>query len=160
MNFSPFDDSLFGYPTVWTWEMVANRLSTEPAGTRLRVEKHLAEHPKDGGLRPSIGLPVGQTADFRLRLPDCRGLHVQDFGTHYEAHIDQTDPACDLVAHLRNDAPATFMLTSALVGGLVGLLLGRSGQAFAAGLVLGAGVGGVAAAEQAAKRPAATTATS
>ena len=141
MNF--LDNSPFGYPTVWTWSAVADRLSGEAPGTRLGVEKYVAQHPKDGGLLPSIGLPVGQSADFRLKLPDCRGLHVQDFGTHYEAHIDQTDPACDLVGHLRNDAPGTFIATSALVGGLVGLLLGRSGQAFAAGLLLGAGAGGL-----------------
>jgi hypothetical protein len=150
---SLFDDSIVGdsmsdFPAIWTWAMVAQRLGVEPSGTRLRLEKHLAQHPTDGGLRPFLGLPVGQTADFRLLLLDCRGLHVQDFGTHYEAHIDQSDAQCDLVAHLRDDAPAPLVVSSALIGGLVGLLLGRSKAAFAAGLVLGAGVGGIAAAEK------------
>jgi hypothetical protein len=131
---------------VWRWRDVAARLSTEPAGSKVRIEKASVEHPKDGGLRPSFGLPVGQQSDFRLTLPDCRGLHVQDFGTHYEAHIDQTDPACDAILHLVQDAPGTFVVGSALVGGLMGLLLGRTSEAFAAGLLLGAGAGCLSAA--------------
>jgi hypothetical protein len=142
-----YDVTTFATVELCNCPVVAHRLASEPSGTRLRLEKHLAEHPTDGGLRPSVGLPVGQTADFRLRLPDCRGLHVQDFGTHYEAHIDQTDPQCDLVAHLRDDAPVTLVVSSALIGGLLGLLVGASKEAFAAGLVLGAGLGGMAAAE-------------
>ena len=134
------------FPYIYSWRGIASQLAGEPPGTKVRVEKHLAEHPKDGGLRPGVGLPVGQTADFRLTLPDCRGLHVQDFGTHYEAHIDQTDPACDLVRHLVQDAPGTFVVGSAIAGGLVGLILGRSIEAFAAGLLLGAGAGGISAA--------------
>jgi len=127
------------YLHVWTWQQIAGVLAHEVAGARVRIEKYLIEHPTDGGLRPGVGLPVGQQADFRLILPDCRGLHVQDFGTHYEAHLDQTDPACDAVRHLMEDAPGTFIVGTALVGGLVGLLLGRSKDAFAAGLFLGAG---------------------
>lgn len=135
-----------GFPYVYAWREIASCLAGEPPGAKVRVEKHMVEHPKDAGLRPGIGLPVGQTADFRLRLPDCRGLHVQDFGTHYEAHIDQTDPACDAIRHLVEDAPGTFIVGSALIGGLIGLMLGRSGNAFAAGLLLGAGAGGLTAA--------------
>ena len=130
----------------YTWTQVANLLAQQPAGTRLRITKSWMEHPVDGGLRHGVGLPVGQVADYRLRLPDCRGLHVQDFGEHYEAHLDQTDPACDAMQHLAQDAPVACVVGAAVVGGLLGLLAGQSKEALLAGLAIGAGLGGVAAA--------------
>ena len=124
------------------WLDVVHELQRHPPGTRLRIRKSLVEHPRDAGLRPSIGLPAGQRADYRLALqPGCSGIHVQDFGEHYEVHLDQKDPGCDAIGHLQQDAPGTFVATAALAGGLIGLLLGRTGQAFAVGAIAGSVVG-------------------
>jgi hypothetical protein len=100
--------------TVFRWADVADRLAVEPDGTRFRCARHLAEHPRDAGLQPSIALPVGQRADFRLG-----DLHVQDFGTHYEARV---------VSH------AECMP----LGAALGLLVGRTREAALVGLFLAA----------------------
>ncbi len=123
----------------YEWLDIANILTHRPAQTFVRVEKHQALHPRCAGFTHSIGIPRGQSADFRLTLSDCRGLHVQDFGTHYEAHIDQVDPACGVVDHLAANAPE--MLVAAGAGALVGLALGRSGGAALLGLFIGGSLG-------------------
>jgi hypothetical protein len=133
----------------YRWPDIATELATHPAGTRLRFHKSLVEHPRDAGMRPGVGLPVGQRADFRLTFrPECWGLHVQDFGDHYEAHIDQTDPGCDAIKHLQQDAPNTLVAGAALVGGLIGLALGRSAGAIGVGALAGAAIGCLAVAPQ------------
>ena len=137
---------------MFDWNSIALAVLPKPLGSKWRVEKHLVPHPLDAGLRMSIGLPAGQIADYRLRLPDCRGLHVQDFSTHYLVHIDRTDPGCDLVQHLVSDTPGTYLASAALVGGLLGALLGRSDKSMLAGALLGAAIGGIAIADDQSKR--------
>jgi hypothetical protein len=138
------------------WTMIARTVLTKPAGTKWPVRKHRVLHPLDVGMRVSTGLPAGQFADYRLKLVDCSGLHVQDYGDHYLVHWDRTDPACDLVQHLVQDAPGTYLAGATLLGGLVGALLGRSDKAMVAGALIGAAIGGVAIAadeqQQAARR--------
>lgn len=135
---------------VHQWSEVALVLLAEPAGTIIRVPRHLAEHPLDAGLRPALGLPQGQRADFRLRLDRDRALHVRDFGAFYEAHIDETDPEHGTLLRALRDAPGAGVTGTAVLGGLLGLLLGRSPRALVAGLVAGAALGAVA---QRAARP-------
>lgn len=122
------------------WNIVFSQLVTYPAGEALLVPKHLAVHPEAAGARRSMGLPVGQQADFRWIIGDCRGLHVRDFGTHYEAHIDRVDPACDLVEHLRQDSPGSYVAGSAALGALIGALIG-SREAVLVGAAIGAVAG-------------------
>src|SRR4051812_36024576 len=88
-----------------TWAQVALHLKSQPPRSLLRLEKYAVQHPRDGGLHPSIGLPVGQQADYRLGYPNCGGLHVRDYGTHYVAHLDRVNPACDPVGHVFQDTP-------------------------------------------------------
>ncbi|HJK92322.1 MAG TPA: hypothetical protein RMH85_01285 [Polyangiaceae bacterium LLY-WYZ-15_(1-7)] len=120
-----------------TWDMVAAQLHFLPRGQFVRVEKRCVTHPLDAGFRKTLGLPRGQRADFRLELANCVGLHVQDFGSHYEAHLDQVDPACDVAEHLRRDAPGTYVLGAVGLGALIGLAIGQSKEAALAGSVLG-----------------------
>jgi hypothetical protein len=129
----------------YRWRDLLPWIKQHAAGTVLRLEKWQVEHPRDGGLRPSVGLPMGQQSDFRLRLADCSGLHVRDFGTHYEAHIDQVDPDCDPVDHLVKDAPDVAISGAAALGALLGTALGRSKEAALVGGLLGALVGAAAA---------------
>ena len=124
-----------------SWEQVLETLWQEPAGTVLRAPKHWLPHPEDAGATRSLGLPVGQSADFRWRVGSfCAGLHARDFHDHYEAHIDEVNPACDVVDHLRQDAPKAYVAGAAALGALVGLLLGRSKDA----TLMGAGLGALA----------------
>lgn len=128
-------------PTAWS--QVLSALRPHPTGTVVRLPKHWLPHPADAGARRSVGLPLGQTADFRWKLGDCAGLHVRDFGGHYEAHIDSVDPACGLVEHLRRDAPQIYVGGAVAVGALAGVLLGKSKEAAIVGAGLGALVGAV-----------------
>lgn len=125
-----------------TWHEVLASLKAEEPGTILRLPKEWLPHPEDAGARRSIGLPFGQRSDYRWRLADCSGLHVRDFGSHYEAHIDQVDPQCDLVGHALKDIPGAHVAGGAAVGALAGLVLGRSKEA----TMVGAGVGALLAA--------------
>ena len=121
------------------WWVVIARLRKMPPGKELRLSKAQFAHPRQVGMRPSIGLPKGQGADYRLRLNDGSGLHVHDFGTHYRAHLDQVDPETSLIDHLRLDAPALFVLGAGWLGNRVARA-GRSkanpwGVAFVSGLI-------------------------
>lgn len=131
-------------PYIWNWQQALNQLWNEPHSTELRLEKHAVQHPRDAGLRVGMGLPLGQIADYRLRLADNRGLHVRDFGSYYLAHIDQTDPACDPLLHLLQDAPKTAVSTFAAVGALLGLALGQNEKAAGVGAALGLLAGSLA----------------
>src|SRR5258706_7508223 len=103
---------------VFTWSGIASYLSTQPHGAVARIEKHQVQHPRDAGMKPSLGLPVGQSTDWRYKYPTCAGLHVRDFGSFYSAHLDRVNPTCDPVGHLVSDTPQ-------IAGGLAfGALLG------------------------------------
>jgi hypothetical protein len=126
------------YPYASSWNWVLDTLRAERPGTVLRVAKRLLPHPVAAGAVVSLGLPMGQSADYRFALPDCTGLHARDFGTHYEVHIDRIDPSCGIAEHLRQDAPATYVAGAAALGVLFGILLGRSKDAAVSGAGLGA----------------------
>lgn len=121
-----------------TWREVIATLSAESKGAVARIPKGLLPHPRTAGMKESIGLPVGQTADFRLMLASGAGFHVQDHGTHYEAHIDEVHPDVNPFEHLRKDAPGTFIAGSAALGAMVGSAIGRKGEAAWVGAALGA----------------------
>ncbi len=93
-----------------TWDDVHDELARRPARTVLRVARGALPDPRALGARESVGLPRGQGADLRFP-PDaaCRGLHVQAFADRWEAHLDQVHPECDLLGHLRRDAPAALV---------------------------------------------------
>lgn len=128
-----------------SWEQVLDLLQQESPGTILRLPKHWVPHPEDAGAIRSLGLPFGQSADFRWRLGDCTGLHVRDFQGFYEAHLDEVHPACGFVEHLRQDAPHAYVAGMAALGALSGLLLGRSKESTLVGAGLGALIGALTA---------------
>jgi hypothetical protein len=120
------------------WHRIKEEVQRHPPKTFLRFRKRDLPHPKEAGAKVSLGIPRGQITDYRFPPGhDCRGVHVQEFDGYWEAHIDEVHPACDLVEHLRVDAPGGWVAVGALVGGLVGLAIGRSKGAFAAGACLG-----------------------
>jgi hypothetical protein len=129
---------------VFSWNAIAAALASRGPGARVRIEKFRVEHPRDGGLAPSLGLPVGQRADWRLPSPGCGPLHVREYDGHYVAHLGRANPNCDPIGHLASDAPQ--VMSGVAFGALLGLLLGRSKEATLAGAALG-GLMGLAAAQ-------------
>lgn len=136
------------------WQNVADQLRRQPRGSVVRYRKSLMEHPLDAGASWSIGMPQGQIADFRLRLPGCGGLHIRDFGSHYEAHIDTVDLSCNPIEHARRDAPEVYIAGAAALGALVALMLGGNRDTLLAGAGLGAALGVITVQDAASKSPA------
>lgn len=135
---------------IYTWHEVARHLATLTPGTVLAFDKARIQHPRDGGLTPSLGLPVGQRGDWRYSYPSCGGLHVRDFGRSYSAHLDRVNPNCNPVDHVMQDTPQ--ISGGAALGALIGLMLGRSKESALIGAAIGAivGMSKTAAAERAA----------
>lgn len=123
---------------VLTWSHVVAYLRRQPAHACVGVLKWQVEHPQAGGLRRSVGLPVGQFADWRM--PGCgNGLHVREYGDRYTAHLDLVNPNCDFPSHIAADAP--IVAGGAAVGALIGLALGESPGAMLVGALLGGALG-------------------
>lgn len=121
------------------WSSILERVRTLREGTRMSIDKWTVPHPIDAGAQVSVGLPVGQLADYRFAPGhDCSGLHVQEFETYWSIHVDIVHPACDLFSHLREEAPGGWVAGGAAVGALVGLALGRSSSGILVGAALGA----------------------
>jgi hypothetical protein len=115
------------------WGTVVQALRLHPFRTSVRVPKSKVPHPLSRvGFRESIGDNVGQLKDFRLVQDDGSGLHVHDFGTHYEAHLDQVDPQVDLIAHAYYDAPPYFALGAGVFAGIIAYACGAKAEGIAA----------------------------
>lgn len=129
--------------SVITWAQVAAELRRRPLPACLRVTAWQIEHPQAAGMTRSLGLPVGQLADWRMPHPNCHGLHVREYPGYYTAHVDQVNPRCDLPGHLATDAP--LVGGGAALGALVGLVVGESVSAMLVGAVIGGALGAAAA---------------
>lgn len=122
-----------------SWQDVVDLLGEHPWRTRVQVPKGHLPHPQAAGMTPSSGLPEGQVADYRYLLDGGIGLHVKDFGTHYEAHLDEVHPDVDVVEHLRQDAPHVYVGGAVALGAAVGGLLSKDWK----GAVAGAAIAGL-----------------
>ncbi len=135
--------------TAMTWSDVLAYLRQQPSHACAGVRKWEVEHPQAAGLRRSLGLPVGQLADWRM-LGCGHGLHVREYADRYTAHIDHVNPNCDLPGHVVSDAPK--VAGGAALGALLGLALGESPRAMMLGALIGGALGASAAAsDEAAK---------
>ncbi len=124
---------------VLTWAQVAQHLARNGRSACITIQKWQVEHPRVAGMRRSLGLPLGQMADWRMPYPGCHGLHVREFPDHYSVHIDRVNPHCDLPGHVAADAPAVG--GGAALGALVGLVLGESAGAMLVGALIGGALG-------------------
>ena len=130
----------------FSWEDAIRLLDADAPRAHVRFARHLVPHPLDAQFHQGLGVPVGQRADFFKPLPDGRGLHVQDFDEHYEAHLDSTEAGCDDLVRAVGSGPALAAVVGlTAIGGLTGLLLGRSKEATVVGALIGAAVGGATA---------------
>ena len=128
--------------TVSTWNGVVRVLRGYPPRTAMHISKGILPHPRTFGMTGSIGMPEGQLADFRRVLANGQGLHVKDFGSHYEAHIDEVHPDVNAIEHLRRDAPGVFIAGGTALGAVIGKSVGTTANA----TLLGAAIGGLVAA--------------
>ena len=130
--------------TPLTWTDVTRYLQQPGAPKVAAIAKHEIAHPLDVGMLRSLGVPMGQFADWRMPAPHCGGLHVREFVDRYTAHVDQVNPVCDLPGHMATDAPAIG--GGVALGALVGLALGESAGAMLLGALVGGLVGSAVAA--------------
>ncbi len=128
----------------YLWAQVARRLQPLKADSEVRVPKDRIIHPRDlPAFRRSTGWPKkGGIAHWRATLPDGRCLHAVERKNDFMVHLDQVDPAIDLVGHLAQDSPSFFVLTAlttglALGAGVTYVATGRTEDA-SSGAVLGA----------------------
>lgn len=128
----------------YNWDQVFQFLQSKEIGTIFRFPKHFIDHPIDMGAHYSTGLPMGQECDYRWVLSETMGLHVRDFGTHYEAHIDELEPEPrSFIKQVQEDAPAGYVLGTAAIGALLGTALGESAEGAFVGGIIGALFGAV-----------------
>ena len=99
------------------WNNVVSNIICQPYHKDLRIEKETIRHPINDGFNKSIGEPQGQTADFRKRLSDGRGIHIREYPLYYLVHWDLADPS-DPIRHLIQDAPHWLVMigVAALLG--------------------------------------------
>jgi hypothetical protein len=128
-------------PVQLTWLEVARHLAAGPSRAQAEIAADLVEDPEAAGLATARGWPVGQAADWRLRLPDGRSLHVQDFGDRYRAHLDAVDPALHPVEHMLGDLPRVSLTGTLVLGGLAGLAATRDALGLCVGLACGVAAG-------------------
>lgn len=126
-----------------TWKSVAVALRSGPPPACVRVPAWQVEHPTAAGMTRSVGLPLGQVADWRWPHPNCHGLHVREYVGYYTVHVDQVNPRCDLPGHITVDAP--LVGGGAALGALVGLVIGESAGAMMIGALIGGAMGAAAA---------------
>ncbi len=129
--------------SVLTWAQVAADLRRRPLPACLRLAAWQVEHPQAAGMTPSLGLPVGQLADWRMPHPNCHGLHVREYPGYYTAHVDKINPRCDLPGHLTADVP--LVGGGAALGALMGLIVGESASSMLIGAIIGGALGAAAA---------------
>lgn len=90
------------------WRWIAHELARLPRGHVLCVRRELVEHPALLGAQKSVGLPLGQVADWRFP-PDARGggVHVREYAREWRAHMDRVHPDRSLIGHFFADVLAS-----------------------------------------------------
>jgi hypothetical protein len=122
------------------WTVVAAILRAQPAGSIAWLPPARVEHPRAAGMTLTMGLPVGQRADYRLDVGGGQELVVTEFAHGFEARLDRRPTVSDFESVLRN-TPGTSVVGLIAAGALIGLALGRSKDS----ALVGATIGGVAA---------------
>jgi hypothetical protein len=122
-----------------SWDQVRKELTQSPYHRTIVIPKDAIADPASAGALRSIGIPRGQSGDYRFP-PDasCQGVHVQDYGDSWHVHLDLVHPACGVLAHVRADAPRLGAYAAlAGIGGLAGGVFGRGKRDVIVGLSAG-----------------------
>lgn len=131
--------------TILMWRDVIDYLNRQPAGAVVRIEAYRVEHPRDGGLGPMMGMPVGQRGDWGGVLSDGTLVAASDFGQYYDVtlHRPQLAPALAPPTATQptftpeSTSPQAMILGLTAFGALLGLALGRSKDGMMTGALLG-----------------------
>lgn len=100
------------------WIAIIQEVLEYPAHTDLAVSKSDVTNPLDWEFTVGGGKSVGQMSNYRVGLPDGRGIHVKEYEDRYQVHWDKVDPERNPVGHLLSDAP----VETGIVAGLLYLL--------------------------------------
>lgn len=108
----------------YTWPEIAAMLRGKPNGSNVTVAKSAIESPETAGFRKDKGIRTAaapeKTEDWRIKLKGGGCLHVQDSEDDWVAHRDVTDPRDSLLGHALDDMPVMTVGGAALVGLMVG----------------------------------------
>ena len=118
------------------WEEVRAQLGSEGRPTVIAIPRKKGfPHPRNAGARLTTTWPVGQVADYVIdgRPP----LAVREFDDHFEAFLDTTRIAAQVLGAIERDPTAATYVGAALLGGAVGASMSNKKD----GMVLGAGLG-------------------
>ena len=105
---------------VTTMENLIKFVLNNPEHEDLIIPKAMLGNLSEFGFCESIGELQGQLRDFRLALPDRRGIHIREYNDYYKMHWDIVDPHTDPMNHLRYDAPHFFVVGALALGMLIG----------------------------------------
>lgn len=124
------------------WSVLVSRIRRPGLDGAVYFHPALIPHPTLAGAEPSLGLPAGQTEDWRFGPSlDGRGVHVQLVGGLWRVHVDRVHPDRSLLEHIRQDAPSMWLVSTTAACAAVGAALGgKSGAAIGGLLGLIAGV--------------------
>ena len=114
----------------YSWADVVRTVLANPVHVDTSFAKSTLPPPTSSGFVASIGELKGQLADWRLPLPDKRGIHAVEFENKYSAHWDNKDPTMDWLGHLLEDAFHWVIIIGAIAAfaivGIVWYLWSRS----------------------------------
>ncbi|MFZ5438474.1 MAG: hypothetical protein ACOZQL_00630 [Myxococcota bacterium] len=127
------------------WLGVAAVLKQHPLGSIVRLPPARVEHPRDAGMALSVGLPIGQRADYRLDVGGGHDLVVSEFAHGFEARLEIHLALPEFERALK-ETPGSSVVGMIAAGALAGLALGKTKESALAGAAIGglaalAGVG-------------------
>src|SRR5713226_4545388 len=99
------------------WKEIIERVLSKPAHTDVLTFKSEVPHPLSVGFVRHIGDLAGQTADYRLPLPDGRELHVKEYAEDYSSHWDNSSAVRNPLGHILRDTMWVFAIVAVLVVG-------------------------------------------
>lgn len=102
------------------WDSIIQGVLQKKAHENTILSKNGLSHPLNSGFRKAIGEPKGQLADYRLKLPDGKSVHVGDYSDMYSVHWDNIDPIVNALEHLRQDSPLYYLGVLTLMGVAIG----------------------------------------
>lgn len=113
-------------------------------GGVIRIPKEIPfPHPREAGAHSTTTWPVGQLADYAIDFElGVVPLVVREFADRYEAFISGVQFSAQVIALAESNPGLAMLLGGALLGAAVGAALSNSRQ----GVLVGAGVGVLAAA--------------
>lgn len=118
------------------WSSLVSRIRRPGLEGAVFFHPALVPHPLLAGAEPSLGLPAGQTEDWRFGPSlDGRGVHVQLVGGLWRVHVDRVHPDRSLLEHTRQDAPPMWVASTTAAGAALGAALGGKSGAMVGGLL-------------------------